>query len=85
MARGQKMRLDIAASPVASEAPPGPALPGLDALWAQTLGDPRICIAVLDGPADLSHPSLAGAKLSRVQSLISDPAGQGPMSCTGRT
>ncbi|MBI2477350.1 MAG: S8 family serine peptidase, partial [Planctomycetia bacterium] len=41
-------------------------IPGLQQLWAQTLGDPRICIAVLDGPVDLSHPVFRGAALSQV-------------------
>src|SRR5437764_962139 len=31
---------------------------------AQTLGDERICIAVLDGPVDLAHPCFDGAKLT---------------------
>ncbi|MCB9937506.1 MAG: S8 family serine peptidase [Planctomycetaceae bacterium] len=41
-------------------------LPGLAELWAQTSGDPRICIAVLDGPVDLTHPSLRDAALTQV-------------------
>ena len=36
---------------------------GLQALWSRTLGDPRVLIALLDGPIDLSHPTLAGARL----------------------
>lgn len=39
---------------------------GLQFLWQETLGDPRVLIAILDGPVALSHPSLAGAKLSYV-------------------
>lgn len=39
-------------------------LPGLEQLWARTLGDPRICIAVLDGPVDLAHPSLRDAAVT---------------------
>ena len=39
------------------------AISGLSELWAETLGDPRICIAVLDGPVDLSHPSTIDALL----------------------
>lgn len=30
-------------------------IPGMRELWSETLGDPRVCIAVLDGPVDLSH------------------------------
>lgn len=36
---------------------------GLETLWAETSGDPRICIALLDGPTDCSHPVLIGAHL----------------------
>uniref|UniRef100_UPI004056C4FF PatA/PatG family cyanobactin maturation protease n=1 Tax=Candidatus Electronema sp. TaxID=2698783 RepID=UPI004056C4FF len=39
-------------------------LPGLKELWAETTGSPEVLIAVLDGPADLSHPCFAGASLS---------------------
>jgi cyanobactin maturation PatA/PatG family protease len=35
-------------------------------LWQQTLGDPEVCVAILDGPVDLSHPSLKGALLETV-------------------
>jgi subtilisin family serine protease len=37
---------------------------GLRYLWQETLGDPRVLIAILDGPVALSHPVLSGAKLS---------------------
>ncbi len=36
-------------------------IPGLSALWEQTLGDPQVCVAVLDGPVDLTHDCLRGA------------------------
>lgn len=39
-------------------------IPGVEALWAETLGDPRICVALVDGPVDCSHPTLAGARLA---------------------
>jgi hypothetical protein len=42
---------------------------GLDALWAETRGDPAITIAVLDGPVDLAHPCLNGANLTQIESL----------------
>jgi cyanobactin maturation PatA/PatG family protease len=35
-------------------------------------GDSCICIAVLDGPVDLSHPCLQGAKLTQLRTLV-DP------------
>ena len=59
------------------------ALSGLKELWRETLGDPRICIAVLDGPVDLTHPSLKGAKLNRIETLVQGEADQGPASKHG--
>ena len=41
-------------------------LPELATLWSLTLGDPRVCIAVLDGPVDLSHPCFDGALIRQV-------------------
>jgi cyanobactin maturation PatA/PatG family protease len=40
-------------------------------------------VAVLDGPVDLSHPCFAGANVRRLDTLVQDPAGQGPMSVHG--
>jgi cyanobactin maturation PatA/PatG family protease len=51
-----------------------PTILGLTDLWEETLGDPRICIAVLDGPADLSHPSLGKADLSVIETVASGDA-----------
>jgi hypothetical protein len=45
-------------------------LPGLRELWDETLGSPQICIAILDGPVDLTHPSMAGANLTQLESLV---------------
>lgn len=53
------------------------ALTGLQALWAETLGDPRVCIAVLDGQVDQSHPCFKGAQLTQLQTLMSGAADQG--------
>lgn len=58
-------------------------VPGLRELWAETLGDPRICIAVLDGLVDQSHPSLAAANLTRLETLVSGIANWGPASQHG--
>ena len=58
-------------------------MPGLPLLHAETLGDNRVCIAVLDGPVDLSHPCFHGADLRRLDTLVSDNAGDGPMSLHG--
>lgn len=42
------------------------AVPGLDECQQQSLGDPGICIAIVDSRADLSHPSFAGADIREV-------------------
>ncbi len=47
------------------------ALSGLESLSSKTLGDPCICIAVLDGPVDQSHPCFEGANLTQLQTLVS--------------
>lgn len=56
---------------------------GLTALWNETLGDPEICIAVLDGPVDGKHSCFHGASLTRLPTLVTDPAGSGEMSAHG--
>ena len=38
-------------------------IPGLNALWNITKGDPRVTIAMIDGPVDMSHPCFAGVSL----------------------
>ncbi|PHN05972.1 PatA/PatG family cyanobactin maturation protease [Flavilitoribacter nigricans] len=43
-------------------------------LWALTLGEPDIRIAIIDGPAELDHPALAGAQLSQVSIYGDDEA-----------
>jgi cyanobactin maturation PatA/PatG family protease len=48
-------------------------LPGLQTLWAETLGHPDVMIAVLDGPVDLSHACFRGATISAPQSLGDTP------------
>jgi hypothetical protein len=42
---------------------------GLEDLWSETLGDPQICVAILDGPVDRSHESLRHAALMDVKSV----------------
>jgi cyanobactin maturation PatA/PatG family protease len=56
---------------------------GLDDLWRETTGDPHICVAILDGPVDRSHPSLASANLTRLETLVPGVADQGPASQHG--
>jgi cyanobactin maturation PatA/PatG family protease len=46
-------------------------------LWDETRGDPQICIALLDGPVDRTHPSLAAAELSELETLVSRASGGG--------
>ena len=60
-----------------------PPLTGLESLQNATLGDPEVCVAVLDGPVDLSHPCFDGAEIRRLNTLVEDPAGQGRMSAHG--
>lgn len=59
------------------------ALPQLDELWAETQGDPNVCVAVLDGPVDLLHPCFKNTNLTKLQTLVSDIAGKGLMSGHG--
>lgn len=35
-------------------------------LWSITTGDPRVCVAVIDGSVDVSHPCFAGVRLHTV-------------------
>jgi len=49
-------------------------IPGLSELWSETLGDARISIAILDGPVRLTHPCLAGASLTPIETLASTGA-----------
>lgn len=54
------------------------AVAGLEELWAETLGDARICIAILDGPVDLTHSSLIGANLTQIETHDSRAEVRGP-------
>src|SRR6266852_1049976 len=48
----------------------------LEEIWGDTHGDPRVCVAVLDGPVDLSHRSLRHAALTQVDiPLFTNPTG----------
>jgi hypothetical protein len=70
---------DFAATPTDLRA----TLPGLIELSLETQGDPRICVAVLDGPVDQSHPCFEGAQLTVLPALVLEPAGEGVMSAHG--
>lgn len=50
---------------------------------ARMRGDPRICIAILDGPVDRSHPALAGAALTELDTLARSGTRGGPASRHG--
>jgi cyanobactin maturation PatA/PatG family protease len=52
----------------------------LRALRDQVPVDPNVCVAIVDGPVDLDHPCFRGARLRRVDTLVDDEAGSGPMS-----
>lgn len=49
----------------------------LKPLWKESTGSPDICIAVLDGPVDLSHPCFEGANIAQLTTLASGNANQG--------
>jgi hypothetical protein len=54
-------------------------IPGLLECRQQTLGDPEICIAVIDSRVDLTHPCFAGAQIREIVPMwlrsIMGPAG----------
>jgi len=56
------------------------AIPGIAELMHQTRGDPRVRVAVLDGPVDLGHPCFEGADLRPVATLVGGRATNGWMS-----
>ncbi|MER7541204.1 S8 family serine peptidase [Streptomyces sp. NPDC097704] len=58
-------------------------LQGLVASQEELLGSPEVCVAVLDGPVDLSHPCFEGADLTRIDTLVTEAPGAGPMSLHG--
>jgi cyanobactin maturation PatA/PatG family protease len=62
-----------------------PLLPGIEALWAKTTGDPRVRVAILDGPVDLSHCCFEGVKLDERLGHLRDKNDQaaGPMAVHG--
>jgi cyanobactin maturation PatA/PatG family protease len=49
----------------------------LHMLWDECLGDPHICVAILDGPVDNSHPCFAGANLTHLPAVIPSVAERG--------
>ncbi len=41
-------------------------IPGIPELWAETLGDKRVCIAVIDSNIDYEHSSFKGADIRTI-------------------
>src|SRR5262245_27691137 len=66
-----------------SASDPGYVAAGLADLWRETRGDPRVTIAVLDGPVDRSHLSLSSANLTVIPTLVPACARTGPATCHG--
>jgi hypothetical protein len=57
--------------------------PDIQLLWAETLGDPEVRVALLDGPVDINHPSLSGARLLSLPTLVPNVVGNGAASRHG--
>jgi len=47
-------------------------------LWRETRGDPRIQVALLDGPVDLQHDCFAGARIRDLPTLAESTVDDGP-------
>jgi hypothetical protein len=41
----------------------------LEQIWTQTLGSPRVAVAILDGPVDLSHPAFLALKIKQAEKI----------------
>jgi len=52
-------------------------LPDLTSFWSLTSGDPKVCVAVLDGPVDFGRPCFDGSLLKQVRILDSIGDGEG--------
>jgi cyanobactin maturation PatA/PatG family protease len=55
----------------------------LKSLWNESLGTSGVCVAVLDGPVDQSHPCFDGANLTPLPTLVSGIANRGSASQHG--
>ena len=49
----------------------------VESLWAETQGDSRVIVAIIDGPVDQSHPCFNGANLTRLPTLVTDASDTG--------
>jgi hypothetical protein len=57
--------------------------PDIQLLWAETLGDPEVRVALLDGPVDINHRSFGGARLLSLATLVPNVVGNGVASRHG--
>src|SRR5215472_13059230 len=55
----------------------------LESIWSETIGDPRIKVAILDGIVDGSHPSFAGAHLTFLPGMAGGDQEPGVMAIHG--
>lgn len=55
----------------------------LNLLWDESFGVPGVCVAVLDGPVDQSHPCFDGTNLTRLPTLVSGVPDRGSASQHG--
>lgn len=51
---------------------------GIEDLWSTTTGDPRIRVAILDGPVDVAHSCFDRSQLEEHWSYLQDRAGRRP-------
>src|ERR1700722_3423728 len=56
---------------------------GIKQLWSETTGDPRIVVAILDGPVDREHPCFVGANVHILETLVDGRATLGSASQHG--
>lgn len=55
----------------------GETLSQVELLWDESLGIHDVCVAILDGPVDLTHTCFNGANLTQLSTLVSGVADQG--------
>lgn len=54
-------------------------------LWSISTGDPRVCVAVIDGNVDLKHPCFQGVRLSTLRTNVPSTCSTGSASCSHGT
>lgn len=58
-------------------------IPGLAELWGRTVGDERICVAVVDGPVDIGHQVFHGANIDRLENVWPEEGLESPNAAHG--